>query len=145
MPNLSGFFLIFMLFFEMLVVFQRAPRPTPTESTLRKQPIAEVLTGYLVFELLATVYIGFACRRLNEQGAVFLTSDTGVVERIDVDGQTLCMLRQFCTTFHHAIAVARSIVGTHGTLVIVAIFRDRTDALNGIFCLIKFFKDCFFP
>ena len=130
-----------MLFFEMLVVFQRAPRPTPAESTLRKQSVAEVLTGYLVFELLATVHIGLARRRLDEQRTVLFALHAGVVERIDVDGQTLGMLRQFRAAFHRAITVARRVVGLHRTLVVVVVLGDGADALYGIFFLIKFFKD----
>ena len=125
----------------MLVVLQRAPRPTPTEAVLSEQTVAEVLPGNLVLELLVAVHIGLACRRLDEQCAILLTLHAGVVERIDVDGQTLGMLRQFRAAFHRAIAVARRVVGLHRTLVIVAVFRDGTDALYGIFRLIKFFKD----
>ena len=130
-----------MLFFEVLVVFQRAPCPTPTESMLDEQAVAEILRRNLVLERFRTVDIGFARRWLNEQRAVLLTLHAGVVERIDVDGQTLGMLRQFRAAFHRAITVARRVVGLHRTLVIVAVFRDRTDALYGIFRLIKFFKD----
>ena len=87
----SGFYAEKLLF-EMLVVFQRAPRPTPAESVLNEKAVAEVLLCNLVFKRFRAVCIGFARCRLNKQRAVFLTLYTGVIQRIDIDGESTCMV-----------------------------------------------------
>ena len=122
----------------MLVVFHRPPVATPLKAMLHEEAVTEVVLRDLILERLTAVDVGLTCGRLDEQRSVFLPADTRIIQRIDIDGESTCMVRQFRTAFHDAIAVARRIVGTHRSLVIVAIFGDGTHTLYRIFRFIEF-------
>ena len=102
--SLCGFYAKNLLF-EMLIVFQRAPTASPTESMLDKKTVAEVLCCNLVFEGFRAVRIGFSSGGLNQQRTVFLTLYTRVIQRIDINGQSLCMFRQLGAALHHSVAL----------------------------------------
>ena len=125
----------------MLVILHGSPVATPLKTMLDEEAVAEVALRYLIGEVLAAVHIRLTRSRLDEQGTVFLTTDARVIQRIDVDGKTTGMVREFRAAFHNPITVARRVVGTHRRLVVIAIFRNRTDTFNGVFRLIKFSED----
>lgn len=77
----------------MLVVFQRAPVATPLEAMLHEEAVTEVVLRDLILERLTAVDVGLTCGRLDEQRSVFLPADTGIIQRIDVDGEATCMVR----------------------------------------------------
>lgn len=128
-------------FLEMLIVLDGIPVATPFEPVLHEQTVAEVALRDLVLELLLAVDIGFTRSGLDKDGTVLLPAYTRVVERIDIDGKTTGMIRELGTAFHHPVAVARGVVGTHRSLIIIPILRDRTHALNRIFRLVKLRED----
>ena len=125
----------------MLIVLEGAPCPTPLETMLGEETIAEVLFCNLIFKRLAAIDIRTCSRRLDEQGAILPSFYTGIVKWIDVDSHAQRMIRQFLAALNRTIAIARGIVGLHRALVVVIIFRDRTDALDGIFRLVELSKD----
>ena len=126
---------------KMLIVLQRAPVTAPTETISSKEPITQVATADFIPEQLFPVHIRLAGFGLDKQCTILLPAHTGVVQRIDVNGHSPCVFRQFGTAFHHAVTVTRSVVGPHRTFVIVTIFRDGPDTFNGIFLLVELFED----
>ena len=125
----------------MLVVLFRLPVTSPVETMLYKEAIAKVASFYFIGEPGLAIDIGPACRRLYYKGAVLLARDTRIIEWIDVDGHALRMFRQPLAACYLAIAVTRRVVVLHRTLIVVAILRDGTYALNGIFGFVEFSKD----
>ena len=125
----------------MLVVLHGAPVASPFEAMLDEEAVAEVVLRDLILERLTAVDVGLTRGRLDEQRTVFLPTDTGIIQRIDVDGESTGMVRQFRTALHDTIAVTRGVVGAHRGLVVIAIFGDGTHPLNGIFRLVEFCED----
>lgn len=125
----------------MLVILHGLPVTAPLETMLDEEAIAEVALRNLIGEVLAAVDIGLTRSRLDEQRTVLLTTHTGVIKRIDIDGESTGMVREFRAALHYPITVARRVVGTHRCLVVIAILGDWTDTLNRIFRLIKLRED----
>ena len=90
----------------MLVVLEGVPGAAPLETVLDEKPVAEVTFRNLVLERFGTVLLGSPRGRLDEQGAVLLAAYAGIVERVDVDGQSTGMLRQLRAPCHDPVAVA---------------------------------------
>ena len=78
----------------MLIVLEGAPCPTPLETMLDEETIAEVLFCNLIFKRLAAIDIRTCSRRLDEQGAILPSFYTGIVKWIDVDSHAQGMIRQ---------------------------------------------------
>ena len=76
----------------MLVVLHRPPVAAPFEAMLDEEAVAEVVLRNLILERLTAVDVGFARGRLDEHRAVFLPADTGIIQRIDVDGESTRMV-----------------------------------------------------
>ena len=75
------------LFLKVLVVFQRTPAAAPAETVTKEEAVAEIVGGDLVGEYFTAVNVRATGGWLYEQGAVRITTDTGIVEGVDVDGQ----------------------------------------------------------
>ena len=78
---------------KMLVVLAGGPVATPLEACLGEKLEAEVIVGDLVGEVPRAVAVGLASGGLDEQCAVVEGLDVGVVERVDVDGQSTGVFR----------------------------------------------------
>ena len=128
-------------FFKMLVVLERMPRASPLEAVLGEKAVAEVALGNLILERLAAIDVRTCSRRLDEQGAILPSFYAGVVEGIDVDCHSQCVIRELLAALNRPIAIARGVVSLHGALVVVVVVGDRTDALNGIFRFVEGFED----
>ena len=126
---------------EVLVVLQRAPGATPGEAVLAEETVAEVMAGNLIGKTLVAVDIGAPGGGLDEQRAVPLPAHAGVVEGVDIDGEATGMVRQARAALDGTVAVARGVVGLHGTLVVVAVVGDGTDALYGVALTVELGED----
>ena len=78
----------------MLVVLAGGPVTAPLETGLGEELEAEVVVGDLVGEVPRAVAVRFAGGGLDEQRTVVEGLDVGVVERVDIDGQSTGMLRE---------------------------------------------------
>ena len=87
----------------MLVVFDSLPRSSPTKTVLDEQAITEVGgvdERYWQLAIGGTVGgIGFSVGRLY---FAIIEVNVRVVERIDIDGKSLCVLGEFCGTTHNS-------------------------------------------
>ena len=127
--------------FEVLVVFLRAPGTTPAEAVLEEEAVAEVAFLYLVAIALAAVGIGFACGGFYYLTASFVVTDVGVVEGIDVDGETTCVVGQLLSARDGAITETAGVVGAHLALVVGIVVVGQTDALDGVVGLVELTED----
>ena len=126
--------------FKMLVILDGAPVTTPSEAFGAEEAASEVVAGYLMGEGLGAVGIACGGGRLDDETAV-APLHAGIVKRVDVDGQPLGVLGKFLCTCHGTVTEAGSVVGLHGTLVVIAILTDGTDALDGITRFIQLAED----
>ena len=78
----------------MLVVLAGGPIAAPLEAGLSEELEAEVVVGDLVGEVPRAVAVRFACCGFNEERTITEGLDIGVVERVDVHGQSTGMLRE---------------------------------------------------
>ena len=88
----------------MLIVFARCPCSAPFKSCFGEESVAEVLLVDFVGEVPCAVAKMGGGGRLHEScsvGAVFVV---GVIESVDVDGQSACVFREFCASGYCAIA-----------------------------------------
>ena len=74
--------------FEVLIVFHRAPAAAPGEAVFDKEAVAEIAFLDFVAIGLATVGIGLGVGGLDNLTTILAIADIGVVERVDVDGET---------------------------------------------------------
>lgn len=107
---------------------------------LNEEPIAEIVFLQLVGRGDAAVGPSARRRRLDDGVAVALTH-AGVVEGIDVDGQTLGMLRQLLRSGNGAKAEARRVVGSHGALVVSLKVVNELHAADGIAGVVELSED----
>ena len=64
--------------------------------------------------------------------------NAGVVQRVDVNGKSLRVLRGFGGAGDGTEIEARGVVGTHRRFVICIIVVDKCDAFYGICCIVQF-------
>ena len=83
----------------MLIVLEGAPCPTPLETMLDEETIAEVLFCNLIFKRHAAIDIRTCSRRLDEQGAILPSFYTGIIEWIDVDVLLACIERSSLSSY----------------------------------------------
>ena len=102
----------------MLIVLAGAPVAAPPEAGLGEEAVAEVAAGDLVGEGLRAVAVYYGGGGLHVAGAVRAVLVVGIVERVDVDGQSAGMLRQRLTAGDGAVAEGRRVVVAHLRLVI---------------------------
>ena len=86
------------LFLKVLVVFDGAPCASPTESVLDEEAVAEVCgvddgDGDVLAVVGSVGGVGFAVGRFH---LAVVEVDVGVVEGVDVDGESLCVFGEFC-------------------------------------------------
>jgi hypothetical protein len=98
--------LLFSFQFEVLEVLARRPVASPLESFLDEELVAEVVVVYLVGEAFGAVAILHGCGGLHIASAVFAVFVVGVVEGVDVDSQSACVLREFAGAADGTIAEA---------------------------------------
>ena len=80
-----------LILFKVLVVLEATPVAAPFEAMLNKQAITKVAFLYLIAELFLAIYVWPASSGLYHRGTVFALLDIGIVQRVDVDGQSQCM------------------------------------------------------
>ena len=90
----------------MLVVLAVSPVTTPLEAGLGKETKAEILMVYLVGEVPVSIAVFLTRSGLNEELTVGEGLDVGVVERVDVDGQSAGMLREISGSSDVTVAEA---------------------------------------
>lgn len=81
------------LFLKMLVILAVLPVASPSESLRLEEAVAEVALLNHINMMLAAVEVGAASGWLHHFLAVFQPFVIGVIERVDVDGKSLAMLR----------------------------------------------------
>ena len=87
--------LFFFLFLKMLVILAVFPVASPSESLCLEEAVAEIAFLDHVNMMLAAVEIG-ACRSwLHHFLAVFQPFVIRVVERVDIDGKSFAVLRNY--------------------------------------------------
>ena len=118
--------------FKVLIIFPCFPIAAPIEAGLGKEFEAEVVVVNLVGEVPRAVTVGLASGRLDKERAVAERLDVGVVERVDVDGQSTGMLREIVGGSNVAIAEARGIVVAHLRLVVSIIDIGQQHPLDGV-------------
>ena len=91
---------------------------------LDEQPIAQAALLQLIVPALAAVAVFAGIGGLNQQFPVLASLDTGIVERIDVDGHSQRVLRQFFRTGNGAEVEATCVVGLHRPLVVGIVVVD---------------------
>lgn len=99
-------------FLEMLVVLHAAPVAAPMEAEGLEHPFAEVRFVDFVGEGFGAINVVGGCCRLNG-GA----SDTGVLQRVDVDSHAEGVSRQGFGSSDGAVVETRGVVCLHGGLV----------------------------
>lgn len=77
---------------EVLVVLAVVPVASPVEACLGEEAVAEVVVVDLVGEVPGAVAVGGSRGGLYEEGAVFEVLVVGVVEGVDVDGESAGVL-----------------------------------------------------
>ncbi|KWW26725.1 MAG: hypothetical protein AUK64_2457, partial [bacterium P201] len=97
-----------------------------------KEAEAEVVVVYLVGEVPRAVAICLGSSRLDEAGAVGAVLVIGVVERVDVDGQSAGVLREFCGAGDSAVAERRRVVVAHLRLIVCIIHIGQEHPLDGV-------------
>ena len=124
----------------MLVILDRAPVTAPAEALGTEQATGQVVTGNLVGKSFVAVGITGGCGRLDDATAI-AHLHTGVVQRIQIDGQALGVLRESRGPCHRPVTETGSVIGLHGPLVVIAVLTDGTDALYRIAGFIELAED----
>lgn len=124
----------------MLIVLERAPVAAPGESVLSEETEAEVAVGDFVGVGSVAVYVRVSCLRLNLRFPV-ARLDTGIIERIDVHGESHAVGGEFLRACHGAVAETGGVVGGHRRLVLSAIVVDEHHALDGVAGVVELAED----
>lgn len=122
----------------MLVVFQRTPATSPCKSVLRKQAVGKVVAINLVFELFASVGILAAFLWVDNCLSVGAVLYVGVVKRVEVNGFSHTVLRQFLRACYCSVVEARRVVMIHRCHVVGIVVVNQLHALNWVVCIIQF-------
>lgn len=125
-------------FFKVLVVFQRTPAASPCKSVLRKQAVCKVFTVNLVFELFASIGILAAFLGVDNCLSVGAVLYVGVVKRVEVNGFSHTVLRQFLRACYCSVVEARRVVMIHRCHVVGVVVVNQLHALNGVVGIIQF-------
>lgn len=137
----SIFALLYSLTFKVLIVLERAPRTAPRKAVLDEQPVAQIaLVDHVSLPAVAADV--FPRRgRLYRGGAVGQLPDAGVIERVDVDSQSLGVLREFLGAGNGAVVEAAGVVGPHRAFVVGIIVVNQPHPLYRIFVFVQLLKD----
>ena len=100
------------IFLEMLIVFHTAPVSSPTEAERLENLLTEVGFVDFVGEGFGAIHVVGGRCRLNGG-----TSDTGVLQRVDVDSHAEGVSRQGFGSSDGAVVETRGVVSLHGGLV----------------------------
>lgn len=122
----------------MLVVFQRTPVASPRKSVLRKQAVCKVVVVNLVFELFASIGILAAFLGVDNCLSVGAVLYVGVVKRVEVNGFSHTVLRQFLRACYCSVVEARRVVMIHRCHVVGVVVVNQLHALNGVVGIIQF-------
>ena len=122
---------------EVLVVFAVGPVASPFETFCLEEAVAEVAFLYLVVELLSAVEVGLAGGWLYHFRAVSQLFVVGVVERVDVDGGSLAVLRHRCGVRDEAEVERRGVVVAHRHFVVSVPVVNQSHPLDGVLRLVE--------
>ena len=125
----------------MLEVLARSPVTTPLEACLSKETEAEVFVINLIGEVPRAVAIWLASGGLDDPRTVIKVPIVGIVKRIDINGQSTGMLRQFGRAGDDAEAEARRVVVAHLRLVVGIIDIRQHHPLNRVLCIEELAQD----
>ena len=125
----------------MLEILTCSPVAAPLKSGLRKQPVTQVITVNLIREILGTVTVFGSSGRLNVTRSVLTVLVIRIVQSVDINSQTACVLRECGAARYHAVAEARSIIVTHLRLIIRIIHIRQQHPLDRIPGIIQLTQD----
>ena len=125
-------------FFKVLVVFQRTPAASPCKSVLCKQAVGKVVAINLVFQLFASIGILAAFLGVDNCLSVGAVLYVGVVKRVEVNGFSHTVLRQFLRACYCSVVEARRVVMIHRCHVVGVVVVNQLHALNGVVGIIQF-------
>ena len=116
----------------MLEVLARCPVAAPLEASLGEEAEAEVVVVYLVGEVPRAIAVCLGSSGLDVTGAVGTVLVVGVVERVDVDGQSAGVLRELGGAGDGAVAEGRRVVVAHLRLIVCIIHVGQQHPLDGV-------------
>ena len=130
------------LFLEMLVVFHGAPGAAPAEAVLDEEAVAGVGgvdegDGHLA----AGGAVGGVGLGIGGFHLAVVEVDVGVVEGIDVDGESLGVFGELGGARDDAEVEAGGVVGCHAALVVAIVVVDEGDALDFVALLVELTED----
>lgn len=130
----------------MLVILFAVPVTAPGKPIFPEQLIHFVvfvnhIPGILTFTFgFVTLGVCFAVGWLHKGYFSILIGDTGVYLWVDIDRQSLAVLRKTAASGNPAIIKGRGVVGRHGGFVIPIVVIHQRHALDWIFHFIEFIK-----
>ena len=116
--------------FEMLEVLARFPVTAPLESVLGEEFIGQVVVVDFVGERFRPVTVFLGSGGLHLSGAVGLVLVIGIIQRVNVNGQSSCVLRQLLATGNVAIEETGGVVRPHLQFVIGIVFVGQFHLLD---------------
>ena len=102
----------------MLVILAGGPVATPLEASCGEETETEVIVVDFIGEVQRAVTILSGGGRLNEASAVSAFLVVGIIEGVDINGQSAGMLGEVSAAGDGAVAEARRVVVAHLGLVI---------------------------
>lgn len=116
--------------FEVLIVLGMPPIAAPGETMLSEQAVAKVIARDFVWKCRLSICVAFGNSRFH----LAVSLDKGVVKRVNVDGPSVAVVRQFSGTRNVAEVEGRSVVGRHRARIVRPIVVNQPHALNRVVC-----------
>ena len=126
----------------MLVVFDSAPGAAPAEAVLDEEAVAGVgSVDEGNGKLAAGGAVGGVGLGIGWFHLAVVEVDVGVVEGIDVDGESLGVLGELGGARDDAEVEAGGVVGCHAALVVAVVVVDEGDALDLVALFVELAED----
>lgn len=110
----------------MLIIFAGIPIAAPGKAVFDKETVAEVVFIDLVGKIQTAVGVNLtSCgRNIGIVRAVFVEDYIRIIERVDINGKAVGVLRETGSAVHDTVVKAGSVIICHGSRVIAIVLID---------------------
>ena len=112
---------------KMLIVFTGVPVAAPGKAMLLKQAVTQILFVDFIGERLTPIRIVFSGFGRYMDGLILIVGNIGIVQGVDINGQSIGMSGQAGGARHHPVIEAGAVVVGHGQIVVPTVSVDKPE------------------